>query len=208
MILIVSSTLAHSLVSFHPYLTREFPGDYGWDAAGLSADPETFARIRELEVIHCRWAMLGALGCLFPEHLARTELSLAKQCGSRLVLKFSATLILTTWDSQPHPWATQVVLMYRIAGEPLDPSEIVPGTSCAPTVVEQGSRRRRGKSRDPSRAREELGDLETRLAKIELHLIDGDEKVEELDTRIEELDRGMEEFRERCKGPSTEPSTR
>ncbi|KAF2282521.1 hypothetical protein GH714_044067 [Hevea brasiliensis] len=81
-----------------------------------------------------------------------------------------------------------------------DPSEIVPGTSVAPTVVEQGSRRRRGKSRDPSRAREELGDLETRLAKIELHLIDGDEKVEELDTRIEELDGGMEEFREEMQG--------
>lgn len=53
------------------WLDGSLPGDFGFDPLGLGSDPETLKWFVQAELVHCRWAMLGAAGIFIPEALTK-----------------------------------------------------------------------------------------------------------------------------------------
>ncbi|XP_060207834.1 chlorophyll a-b binding protein, chloroplastic [Lycium barbarum] len=53
------------------WLDGSLPGDFGFDPLGLSSDPESLKWNVQAEIVHCRWAMLGAAGIFIPEFLTK-----------------------------------------------------------------------------------------------------------------------------------------
>lgn len=54
-----------------PWLDGSLPGDFGFDPLGLGSDPEVLKWNVQSELVHCRWAMLGAAGIFIPELLTK-----------------------------------------------------------------------------------------------------------------------------------------
>uniref|UniRef100_A0A0F7H049 Chlorophyll a-b binding protein, chloroplastic n=1 Tax=Apostasia odorata TaxID=280455 RepID=A0A0F7H049_9ASPA len=54
-----------------PWLDGSLPGDFGFDPLGLGSDPESLRWNVQSELVHCRWAMLGAAGIFIPELLTK-----------------------------------------------------------------------------------------------------------------------------------------
>jgi light-harvesting complex I chlorophyll a/b binding protein 2 len=56
------------------WLDGSLPADYGFDPLGLSSEPELKKWMVQAELVHCRWAMLGAAGILIPDFLTQLGL--------------------------------------------------------------------------------------------------------------------------------------
>merc|ERR1719359_2435177 len=100
------------------YLTGELAGDYGYDPLGLGKDPEQVRKYREAELIHSRWAMLAAAGCLIPEGLEANGADIVGgtwfETGAKMLNGGTLNYFAVPWGIVNNPLPLVVVIAIEI----------------------------------------------------------------------------------------------
>ncbi|MQL86045.1 hypothetical protein Taro_018570 [Colocasia esculenta] len=117
-----------------PWLDGSLPGDFGFDPLGLGSDPESLRWNQQAELVHCRWAMLGAAGIFIPELLTKLgilntpswytagELDYFTDTTTLFVIE----MILIGW-AEGRRWA-DIIKPGSVSTDPIFPSNKLTGT--------------------------------------------------------------------------------
>jgi hypothetical protein len=65
------------------WLNGSLPAYFGFDPLGLGSDPELLKWFVQAELVHCRWAMLGAASIFIPDRHLKHSLCTKLQVLSR-----------------------------------------------------------------------------------------------------------------------------
>merc|ERR1719158_2171972 len=100
------------------YLTGELAGDYGYDPLGLGKSPEQVRSYREAELIHSRWAMLAAAGCVIPEGLEANGADLVGgtwfETGAKMLNGGTLNYFAVPWGIVSNPLPLFVVVAFEV----------------------------------------------------------------------------------------------
>jgi light-harvesting complex I chlorophyll a/b binding protein 2 len=116
------------------WLDGSLPADFGFDPLGLGSDPELLKWFVQAELVHCRWAMLGAAGIFIPEFLTKqgvlntpswTVAGDAEYFADKSTL-FAIELILFAWV-EGRRWA-DIIKPGSVNVDPVFPNNKLTGT--------------------------------------------------------------------------------
>ncbi|KAG8080003.1 hypothetical protein GUJ93_ZPchr0007g3957 [Zizania palustris] len=117
-----------------PWLDGSLPGDFGFDPLGLGSDPESLRWNVQAELVHCRWAMLGAAGIFIPEFLTKIGIlntpswytAGEQQYFTDTTTLFIIELILIGW-AEGRRWA-DIIKPGCVNTDPIFPNNKLTGT--------------------------------------------------------------------------------
>nr|AAB65793.1 photosystem I antenna protein [Oryza sativa Indica Group] len=117
-----------------PWLDGSLPGDFGFDPLGLGSDPESLRWNVQADLVHCRWAMLGAAGIFIPEFLTKIGIlntpswytAGEHQYFTDTTTLFIIELILIGW-AEGRRWADIIINPGCVNTDPIFPQQQVHG---------------------------------------------------------------------------------